>query len=193
MIPQSAARDLERLLDEFSAAWNRHDLDALMAMMTDDGVFEASGGNAVNGERHVGQQAVRAAYAAVFGEYPDARWNNARHFVHGDRGVSEWTFTGTRKDGQRMEVAGCDLLTFRNGKIAVKNSFRKNRPPIGSFTVSPSAMRGAFRAARPRGTGAMLVSSAACIAWLRSRAFPAAGTRIARIAQLEAITHSVHD
>jgi ketosteroid isomerase-like protein len=48
----------------------------------------------------------------------------------GDRGVSEWTFTGTSKDGTRVEVSGCDLFTFRNGKIAVKNSFRKNRPPI---------------------------------------------------------------
>ena len=29
-------------------------------------------------------------------------------------------------DGSRAEVDGCDLFTFRNGKIAVKNSFRKN-------------------------------------------------------------------
>ena len=34
-------------------------------------------------------------------------------------------------DGRRVEVTGCDLLHFRNGKIATKNSFRKNRPPIG--------------------------------------------------------------
>jgi ketosteroid isomerase-like protein len=44
--------------------------------------------------------------------------------------VSEWTFTGTRKDGARVEVNGCDLLTFHDGKIAIKNSYRKNRPPI---------------------------------------------------------------
>jgi hypothetical protein len=25
----------------------------------------------------------------------------------------------------------CDLLTFRDGKIAIKNSYRKNRPPLG--------------------------------------------------------------
>jgi uncharacterized protein (TIGR02246 family) len=127
---QSTDRDLEKLLTAFADAWNRHDVDGLMSMMTADGVFEASGGNHVNGERHEGQQAVRAAYAAVFAQYPDAHWGNARHLVTGDRGVSEWTFTGTMKDGKRVEVAGCDLFTFRNGKIAVKNSFRKNRPPI---------------------------------------------------------------
>jgi ketosteroid isomerase-like protein len=44
--------------------------------------------------------------------------------------VSEWTFTGTQKDGQYVEVTGCDLFTFRTGKIAVKNSYRKNRPPV---------------------------------------------------------------
>ena len=124
-------RDTETMLQAFADAWNRHDVDALMSMMTADGVFEASGGNLVDGERHEGQRAVRAAYAAIFDVYPDAHWGNARHVVAGDRGLSEWTFTGTLKDGKRVEVTGCDVFTFRNGKIAIKNSFRKNRPPIG--------------------------------------------------------------
>ncbi len=128
--------DLEKLLAAFADAWNRHDVDELMSMMTDDGVFDASGGNQVSGERHEGQPAVRAAYAAVFAQYPDAHWGNARHLVTGDRGVSEWTFTGTQKDGKRVEVNGCDLFTFRNGKIAIKNSFRKNRPLIGHQKAS---------------------------------------------------------
>ena len=118
---------LVQLLTAFADAWNRHDVDALMSMMTDDPVFEASSGSGVDGERHQGQQAVRAAFAAVFTQFPDAHWGHARHFVSGDRGVSEWTFTGTRSDGKRIEVNGCDLLTIRDGKIAVKNSFRKNR------------------------------------------------------------------
>jgi hypothetical protein len=62
------------LLDAFAQAWNRHDLDALMAMMTGDCVFEASGGNDVDGERYAGQAAVRAAFAAVFEQFPDAHW-----------------------------------------------------------------------------------------------------------------------
>jgi taurine dehydrogenase small subunit len=59
-----------------------------------------------------------------------AHWGNAQHFVCGDRGVSEWTFTGTRADGSRVEVHGCDLFSFRDGRIALKNSYRKNRPPL---------------------------------------------------------------
>ena len=122
--------DLLELLDRFADAWNRHDLDALMSMMTDDGVFEASAGPQVDGQRSEGKQAVRAAYAAVFEAFPDARWANPRHFVAGNRGVSQWTFTGTQRDGRRVEVTGCDLFTFRDGKIAIKNSYRKNRPPF---------------------------------------------------------------
>lgn len=122
---------MESLLTAFADAWNGHNLDALMSMMTTDCVFEASGGNAVDGERHEGTEAVRAAFAAVFAQYPDAHWGGASHFVAGDRGVSEWTFTGTLQNGKRVEVTGCDLFTFRNGRIAIKNSFRKNRPPIG--------------------------------------------------------------
>jgi steroid delta-isomerase-like uncharacterized protein len=122
--------DLLALLDHFAGAWNQHDLDALMSMMTDDCVFEASAGRQANGQRSEGQQAVRAAYAAVFETFRDARWANPRHFIAGDRGVSEWTFTGTHTDGTRVEVNGCDLFTFRDGKIAIKNSYRKNRVTI---------------------------------------------------------------
>ena len=127
--PHSDA-DFFTLLDRFADAWNRHDLDALMSMMTDDCVFEASAGPQVDGQRSEGKQAVRAAFAAVFEAFHDAHWAGARHFIAGNRGVSEWTFTGTRKDGKRVEVNGCDLFTFRDGKIAIKNSYRKNRPAI---------------------------------------------------------------
>jgi steroid delta-isomerase-like uncharacterized protein len=116
------------VLQAFADAWNRHDADALMSFMTEDCVFEASSGVEVCGTRYVGREAVRAGYAEVWSTFPDAHWGNARHFVHGDRAVSEWTFTGTRADGSRVEVNGCDLFTIRDGRIAVKNSYRKNRP-----------------------------------------------------------------
>lgn len=116
-----------KMLDEFAAAWNRHDVDGLMACMAADCVFEAAAGKDVAGTRHVGTAAVRAAYAAVFATYADARWNGPRHFVAGDRAVSEWTFTGTTTDGAKVEVNGCDIFTLKDGKIAVKNSYRKQR------------------------------------------------------------------
>jgi len=128
VIPEVSADVLQRFAD----AWNRHDADALMSFMTEDCVFETSAGPDVCGTRHAGRDAVRSAFAEVWTTFPDAHWGGARHFVIGDRGVSEWTFTGTRADGTRVEVHGCDLFTFRDGKIAVKDSYRKNRPPLGT-------------------------------------------------------------
>jgi ketosteroid isomerase-like protein len=116
-----------QLLERFADAWNRHDADSLMSCMTTDCVFEASAGPDVCGKRYEGAEAVRAGYVEVWTTFPDAHWDNARHFVAGDRGVSHWTFTGTRGDGSRVEVHGCDLFTFRHGKIALKDSYRKNR------------------------------------------------------------------
>lgn len=117
-------------LEAYGEAFNRHDVDALMSMMTDDCVFETAAGPDASGTRHAGQQAVRAAFAAVFVNFSDSRWMNARHFVSGNRGVSEWTYAATRADGSRIEVNGCDVFTFRDGKIALKNAYRKDRPPI---------------------------------------------------------------
>ncbi len=117
-------------LQAFADAFNRHDADAIVAFMTEDAVFVASAGPEACGARYVGRSAVHAAFRDVWTTYPDAQWRSPRHFVCGDRGVSEWTFTGTRADGTRVEVHGCDLFTFRDGKIALKNSYRKQRPPL---------------------------------------------------------------
>lgn len=115
-------------LDRFADAWNRHDVDGLMTFMARDCVFQASAGPDVDGTRHEGWDQVRKGFAEVFAAFPDAHWGGARHFIAGDRGVSEWTFTGTRAaDGKRVEVTGCDVFTFRDGKIVVKNSYRKQR------------------------------------------------------------------
>lgn len=121
-------------LSAFADAWNRHDVDALMSFMTDDCVFETAAGPLVCGARHEGASAVREAFAQAWAVFPDAHWGDGRHWVCGDRGVSEWTFTGTRADGSRIEARGCDLFTFRDGRIAVKSAFRKDRPLISPAT-----------------------------------------------------------
>ncbi|MCW5237982.1 nuclear transport factor 2 family protein [Verminephrobacter eiseniae] len=117
-------------LAAFSAAWNRHDIDALMDFMTADCIFQSAAGPDACGSRHVGAQAVRQAFAAVWQAVPDAQWVGGRHFVHGDFGVSQWTFTGTAADGSRIEADGIDVFTFRDGKIHLKNVFRKARPNL---------------------------------------------------------------
>ncbi len=127
LMSQSNKNINEAFLQSFADAFNAHDLKAIMAHMTVDCVFEASAGPDVDGEKFTGQEQVRKAFENVFATFKDAHWGNPRHFISGDRGFSEWTFTGTKSDGTRVEVTGCDLFTFKDGKIAIKNSYRKNR------------------------------------------------------------------
>jgi ketosteroid isomerase-like protein len=120
----------EATLAAFSDAWNRHDVDTLMTYMTDDCVFEAAVGPEVYGSRHVGSEAVRRAFASAWLAVPDVQWLNAQHYVHGDFGVSQWTFVGTASDGSRIEMDGVDIFAFRDGKILSKKAFRKARPNL---------------------------------------------------------------
>ena len=108
-------------LKAFANTWNRHDSDVLMNYMTDDCIFVSS-----DGTRFEGFQAVREAFARVLEAFPDANWSNDTHFVSGDRGVSEWIFTGTDgEDGTKIAEKGCDIFTFRDGKIALKDTYLK--------------------------------------------------------------------
>ena len=115
-----------QFLDDFADAWNRHDVDAILAAMTDDCVFQPGMGQEAFGARFSGQDETRSGIEAFFRNFPDARWNDPSHFIAGDRGVTEWLFTATGPSGA-IETYGCDVFTFRDGKIAVKDSFRKNR------------------------------------------------------------------
>ena len=117
-------KDLEAF---FGNGWDRHDVDVLMTFMSDDCVFESTAGPEVCGTRYAGRERVREAFARVFAIFPDATFSDARHFVAGNRGVSEWIFTGTTTGGKKVEVNGCDIFTFRDGKIAVKSSYFKTR------------------------------------------------------------------
>ena len=114
----------QHILQAFADAWNRHDIDALMSFMTEDCVFEANAGPDVAGTVFRGPDDVRRGFQRAWQIYPDARWSDARHFVSGGRGASEWIFSGTDNSGNRIEVAGCDLSQFRGDKIVVKDSFR---------------------------------------------------------------------
>ena len=115
------------LLARFMAAWNAHDLDGLMACMAQDCAFHASAGPEPCGRRHTGQEAVRAAYAAIFSTFSDAAWSNDKHVVSGDTGLSSWRFTGTTVAGDKIEVDGCDIFVFSGARIALKDSYRKTR------------------------------------------------------------------
>src|SRR4051812_26943862 len=109
-------------LQAFAEAWNRHDIEGLMSFMADDCVFESWSGTEIIGSSFSGRAAVRAGFMLAWQTFPDAQWEDGRHFIAGDRGVSEWIFSGTNPEGQAVRMAGCDIFHFRGGKIVKKNS-----------------------------------------------------------------------
>ena len=113
------------VLEQFLAAFNAHDLDAIMAFFTDDCVFEMPRGPAPGGRRLVGRDAVREGIRSRLEGIPDVHYGDDRHWVCGDRGVSEWTLRGTQRTGGRIEVRGCDLFEFSGARISRKDSFWK--------------------------------------------------------------------
>lgn len=111
-------------LTRFSAAFGRGDIDAIMALMTDDCVFESTG-PAPDGTRVEGAAAVRAVWEELFGQTADARFDEEDSFVAGDRAVLRWRFTWTNDDGTPGHVRGVDVIRLRDGRVAEKLSYVK--------------------------------------------------------------------
>ena len=112
-------------LDAIGDAFNQHDLDAIMAYFADECVLEMPRGPQPWVQRFEGREAVREALAGRFAGIPDVHYGDARHWVFGDFGVSEWTLTGTTTTGNRLEVRGCDHWTFQDGKVIKKDFYWK--------------------------------------------------------------------
>ena len=119
--------DAMQMLRSIAAGFDGHDLDGILVHFADDAVFESPRGPDAWGQRFLGKQAIRDAFAGRFSGIPDVRYQDDEHFVDGDRGASEWTLSGTMTTGQRIEVRGCDLWTLRDGKVVKKDSYWKMR------------------------------------------------------------------
>ena len=106
-------------------AFNAHDLEAIMEFFADDCSLDMPRGPDEWGQRFIGKAAVRDGLAMRFKGLPDVQYSDERHWSSGSMVVSEWLLTGTRLDGERVRVRGCDHYEFRDGKIVRKDSYWK--------------------------------------------------------------------
>ena len=120
-----SATNATTVLKDVLDAFNAHDLDAIMSFFAEDCVLEMPRGPAPGGRRLVGKRDVREGLRSRLDGIPDVHYGDDRHWVCGDRGVSEWTLRGTWRTGEPIEVRGCDLFEFADGKIRRKDSFWK--------------------------------------------------------------------
>jgi ketosteroid isomerase-like protein len=112
-------------LKEIAAAFNAHDLDAIMDFFVEDCSLDMPRGPEPWGLRLTGKAAVREGLASRFSGLPDVHYGEDRHWVSGDLGISEWLLTGTTPDGRPVRVRGCDHWEFRGDKIVRKDSYWK--------------------------------------------------------------------
>jgi steroid delta-isomerase-like uncharacterized protein len=118
------------LIDAYNAAWNDHDLDAIVALHTPDMVFE----NHTAGER-AQSEAVRGHIAGIFAAWPDLSLSTRRLHDGPGHAVCEWTATATHErpmrrgdlvaapTGRRLTWEGVDVFTIRDGRIARKDVY----------------------------------------------------------------------
>ena len=105
-------------VERFQKAFDAKDVDAIMAAMTADCAFEDT--TPPDGRRHVGADAVRKAWTALFAASPEAAFTAEEVIEAGDRVVVRWRYAW---DGGH--VRGVDLFTVRDGLVAEKLSYVK--------------------------------------------------------------------
>jgi uncharacterized protein (TIGR03086 family) len=106
-------------VERFNAGFAHRDVDAIMAQMTEDCVFESTG-PAPDGRRFEGRTAVRRCWEELFAAAPSARFEFIETLVSGDRAVVRWTY---HWDGGH--VRGVDVVRVRDHKVAEKLSYVK--------------------------------------------------------------------
>ena len=127
---KDSAEALREAIDRYNAAWNEHDLEAIMEMHAPDMVFE----NHTAGESAEGE-AARTHIGSIFETWPDIAFTTRRLYVREGLVVQEWTATAThtktmrRGDltaeptGNRVEWDGLDVIPFENGLVKRKDVY----------------------------------------------------------------------
>jgi taurine dehydrogenase small subunit len=114
------------LLDAIQDAFNRHDVDAILSYFAEDCEWlMARGPNAPEGRRCRGKAEIGQVLSERYKHIPDMRWVDMRHWIFGDKALSEWTVKGTADDGTSLNLLGCDLWEFRDGRVTKKDTYWK--------------------------------------------------------------------
>ena len=123
----SARAALEKLVVDFTEAFNREDMDEVMSYFSDDAIYDE-----FNDIRHVGTEAIRAAFVPQFsGEYGRLRFYTEDLFLDVDAGKAmiRWVLT-MEEDTRQGAYRGLDLLHFRDGKLTEKHTYCKAKIPF---------------------------------------------------------------
>lgn len=116
------------LLDAIQDAFNRHDVNGILAYFAEDCEWlMARGPDPWEAKRLEGKAAIGKVLSERYAVIPDMRWVDMQHFISkdGNRACSEWTVKGTPKEGPPIDWLGCDIWTFRDGMVTKKDTYWK--------------------------------------------------------------------
>ena len=108
----------------YNEAFDAHDVDGIMAAMTEDCVFD-SPGPTPDGTRFQGQASVRQVWEEFFGSSSRARFEAEEMFASGDRCVVRWIYTWLDEQGSPGHVRGVDIFTVEDGQVSEKLAYVK--------------------------------------------------------------------
>ena len=123
MPPVTTTETVVELITRFENNFNTYDVDALMADMSEDCVFEHVAPAAASFGRHEGQAAVRAAWESLAEHFPNYHFDIEDVFGAGDRCACRWAMQWDLPEGGRGAVRGVDIFTVRHGKIVEKLTY----------------------------------------------------------------------
>jgi ketosteroid isomerase-like protein len=112
--------EIRDLLARFAAAWAVRDVTAVLDLMCEDGVYGASVGPEP-GTTYRGRNEIERGLRAMFAHDDGAAIDQGEPLVAAGRAVTTWTY---RFATGRVE-RGVDVWRFRDGRIAVKDAYRK--------------------------------------------------------------------
>ena len=118
---------LEDLVRRFTDAFNRDDLDGVMAFFADDAVYDE-----FNGRRSEGTAAIRAAFVPQFrGDFGRIRFLTEDLFVDAESGKAliRWV-CALEADGRTRRWRGLDILHWVDGRLTEKHTYAKAERPL---------------------------------------------------------------
>ncbi len=124
---QTTRAQLQELVDGFFDAWARHDLDAAMAFMAEDAIYDE-----FNAKLWSGKDAVREGFLPQFrGDYGDIQFQVEDLFIDAEaqEAQARWLCVFEWK-GTRRSWRGLDILRFRDGAIVEKLTYAKTERPL---------------------------------------------------------------
>lgn len=129
---QATRAELNVLVDEFMDAWARHDLDAAMALVAEDAIYDE-----FNQKVWTGKAEVRAGFLPQFrGDYGDIQFHEEDRLIDADAGEAliRWRCVFQWK-GTNRAWRGLDILRFREGLITEKLTYAKTERPLTDITA----------------------------------------------------------